>query len=120
MGPGPTRPTMPMQRLTTMSFRPVLTGDILSRDAAGSADRARIERGAPMDTTATDGLAPEDVLATDEMLARPRKITDLAAEVAAFRELSALMATSPARAVQRFLELALVLCRAGSSGLSLL
>jgi two-component sensor histidine kinase len=73
-----------------------------------------------MDTTATDGLAPEDVLATDEMLARPRKITDLAAEVTAFRELSALMATSPARAVQRFLELALALCRAGSSGLSLL
>lgn len=73
-----------------------------------------------MHTAVADGLAPEDVLATEEMLARPRKAADLAAEVAAFRELSALMAVDPARAVQRFLELALVLCGAGSSGLSVL
>lgn len=45
-----------------------------------------------MRTAVADGLAPEDVLATEEMLARPRKAADLAAEVAAFRELSALMA----------------------------
>ena len=73
-----------------------------------------------MHTAVADGLAPEDVLATAEMLARPRKTADLAAEVAAFRELSALMAVDPARVVQRFLELALVLCGAGSSGLSVL
>jgi two-component sensor histidine kinase len=73
-----------------------------------------------MHTAVADGLAPEDVLATEEMLARPRKTADLAAEVAAFRELSALMAVDPARVVQRFLELALVLCGAGSSGLSVL
>jgi two-component sensor histidine kinase len=73
-----------------------------------------------MHTAVADGLAPEDVLATEEMLARPRKAADLAAEVAAFRELSALMAVDPARVVQRFLELALVLCGAGSSGLSVL
>jgi two-component sensor histidine kinase len=73
-----------------------------------------------MHTAVADGLAPEDVLATEEMLARPCKTADLAAEVAAFRELSALMAVDPARVVQRFLELALVLCGAGSSGLSVL
>jgi two-component sensor histidine kinase len=65
-------------------------------------------------------LRPEDVLATQQMLARHRKAPDLPAEVAAFRELSALIAIDPARAVQRFLELALALCGAGSSGLSLL
>ena len=73
-----------------------------------------------MDTTVTDGLSPEDVLATEELLARPRKAPDFAAEVAAFRELSVLMATDPARAIQRFLEIALALCGAGSSGLSVL
>ena len=73
-----------------------------------------------MHTAVADGLAPEDVLAAEEMLARPRKAADLAAEVAAFRELSALMAVDPARVVQRFLELALALCGAGSSGLSVL
>ena len=73
-----------------------------------------------MDATAADRLTPEDVLATEAMLARPRKAPDLAAEVAAFRELSALMAADPARAVQGFLELALALCGAGSSGLSVL
>ncbi len=33
-----------------------------------------------MHNAAADGLAPEDVLATEEMLARPRKAPDLAAE----------------------------------------
>jgi len=73
-----------------------------------------------MDTAVTDGLTPEDVLATEVMLARPRKAPDLTAEVAAFHELSVLMVANPARAIQRFLELAMTLCRAGSSGLSLL
>jgi hypothetical protein len=73
-----------------------------------------------MDTTVTDGLTAEDVLATEELLARRRKAPDLVAEVAAFRELSVLMATDPARAIQRFLEIALALCGAGSSGLSVL
>ena len=73
-----------------------------------------------MDTTVADGLTPEDVLATEELLARPRKAPDLAAEVAAFRELSGLMATDPTRAIQRSLEIALALCGAGSSGLSVL
>src|SRR4051812_29319790 len=80
----------------------------------------RMVGGAPMDTTVTDGLTPENVLATAEMLARPRKAADLAAEVAAFHELSALIATDPTRAIQRFLEIALALCGAGSSGLSVL
>jgi hypothetical protein len=73
-----------------------------------------------VDTSLSNRLRPEDVLATEAMLARPRRAPDLAAEVAAFRELSALIAADPARAVQRFLELALALCGAGSSGLSVL
>ena len=73
-----------------------------------------------MDTSPSNRLRPEDVLATEAMLARPRKAPDLAAEVAAFREVTALIAADPARAVRRFLELALVLCGAGSSGLSVL
>jgi two-component sensor histidine kinase len=73
-----------------------------------------------MDTTVADGLAPEDVLATEAMLARPSKAPDHAAEVAVFHELSALVATDPTRAVRRFLDLAMALCGAGSSGLSVL
>jgi two-component sensor histidine kinase len=73
-----------------------------------------------MDTTVTSGLIPEDVLATEELRARPRKAPDFAAEVAAFHELSGLMANDPTRAIQRFLEIALALCGATSSGLSVL
>ena len=65
-----------------------------------------------MDITPSDAPRPEDVLCTEAMLARPRKAPDLGAEVAAFRELSALVAADPARAIRRFLDLALSLCRA--------
>jgi two-component sensor histidine kinase len=73
-----------------------------------------------MDMSLSDRLRSENILATEEMLARSRRATDLAAEVAAFHELSLLMAIDPARVVQRFLEIALALCGAGSSGLSVL
>jgi PAS domain S-box-containing protein len=65
-------------------------------------------------------LSPADVLITDRLATRKRKRPNLTAEVAAFREISALLVQKPERAVKRFLELAVVLCDAGSSGLSLL
>jgi two-component sensor histidine kinase len=54
------------------------------------------------------------------LFVRPRRAPNLSSEIAAFRELSALLATDPKRAIQQFLDLASTLCRAGSSGLSLL
>jgi len=65
-------------------------------------------------------LRPADVLISGELATRPRKAPDLAAEAAAFHELSALLIDQPDRAVKRFLELAITLCGAGSAGLSLL
>ena len=65
-------------------------------------------------------LKPPDVLITHELASRPRRKPDLAAEASAFRELSVLMLASPGRAIQRFLDLALDLCAAGTAGLSLL
>jgi PAS domain S-box-containing protein len=80
-----------------------------STDADG---KLRTADGAP--------VSPAEVLITDQLASRKRKQPDLAAEVAAFRELSALLIQSPERAVKRFLELAIALCDAGSSGLSLI
>ena len=65
-------------------------------------------------------LQPADVLITEELKTRARKKPNLAAEAAAFRELSGLLVQNPQHAVKRFLELAIALCDAGSSGLSLL
>jgi PAS domain S-box-containing protein len=65
-------------------------------------------------------IRPADVLITAELFSRPRKAPNLAAEVKAFCELSALLLGEPQRAVKRFLELAISLCDAGSAGLSLL
>jgi two-component sensor histidine kinase len=65
-------------------------------------------------------LDPEEILITGHLYARPPRRPDLRAEVNAFQELSSLTATDAERAVQRFLEIALDLCGAGSAGLSLL
>jgi PAS domain S-box-containing protein len=65
-------------------------------------------------------IRPTDVLITAELASRPRKTPNLAAEVAAFCELSALLVSDPQRTVKRLLELAIKLCEAGSAGLSLL
>ena len=63
--------------------------------------------------------APEDVLITEQLYRRPPRSADLETELAAYRELSALIAIDPVQAIQRFLELALELCpAAGSAGLS--
>jgi len=64
-------------------------------------------------------LAPEDVLITHELYRRQPSSADLECELAAYRELSALMAADPSLAIRRFLDLALELCpAAGSAGLS--
>ncbi|QCI67267.1 HWE histidine kinase domain-containing protein [Phreatobacter stygius] len=65
-------------------------------------------------------LVPADVLITEELRRRPFKPANLQAEAEAFRELSSLIARNPNRAINRFMELAVRLCRAGSAGLSLI
>ena len=61
-----------------------------------------------------------DLLVTELLATRPPKPANVAAEAAAFYELATLMLDSPERAIQRFMELALELCDAGSAGLSVL
>jgi len=63
---------------------------------------------------------PPDVLITEQLRLRPTRDPDLAQEVRAFHELSTLIMRNPDQAVQRFLKLALELCRPGSAGVSLL
>lgn len=66
------------------------------------------------------GRQPADLVITEELRRRPCKPVNLQAEAEAFRELSDLIARNPNRAINRFMELAVELCRAGSAGLSLL
>jgi two-component sensor histidine kinase len=69
----------------------------------------------------SDGLATsvDDILKTPALYRRQARESSLENELAAYRELSALMAVDPQLAIQRFLELALELCSgAGSAGLS--
>ncbi|HEY8593357.1 MAG TPA: histidine kinase dimerization/phosphoacceptor domain -containing protein [Sphingomicrobium sp.] len=64
-------------------------------------------------------IAAEDLLITDQLYRRSPRAADLETELAAYRELSSLMAVEPVEAIQRFLDLALELCpAAGSAGLS--
>jgi two-component sensor histidine kinase len=63
---------------------------------------------------------PADLLITDALLQRPERVPNLRAEVAAFGELSQILAVDPRHAVRRFTQVALRLCDAGSAGLSLL
>lgn len=61
----------------------------------------------------------EDVVITQRLYRRRSRAAALESELAAHRELSALMAVDPQRAIQRFLDLAIELCpSAGSAGLS--
>ncbi|WP_305097925.1 histidine kinase dimerization/phosphoacceptor domain -containing protein [Croceibacterium aestuarii] len=65
------------------------------------------------------GISPDDLLITPELYRREARPADLRAELNAYRELSTLMDVGPAKAIDRFLELALELCpAAGSAGLS--
>lgn len=64
-------------------------------------------------------IQSEDVLITHQLYKRTPRAADLETELAAYRELSSLMAVDPVEAIQHFLNLALELCpAAGSAGLS--
>ena len=63
---------------------------------------------------------PTDLLVTRLLSIRAPRPANLGAEVRAFHELSQLMLEHPDRAAQRFVELALELCGAGTAGLSVL
>lgn len=61
-----------------------------------------------------------NLVITPALLQRPERVPNLRAEVAAFGELSQILAVDPHHAVRRFTQVALRLCDAGSAGLSLL
>ncbi len=61
-----------------------------------------------------------EILITSELAGRPDRPMRLHAELEGFRELIPLLAADPNAAVQRFLQIALEQCAAGSAGLSLL
>ena len=64
-------------------------------------------------------LDAEDLLITPQLYRREARTADLATELEAYRELSAMMTVDPVLAIQRFLDLAVELCpAAGSAGLS--
>ncbi|CAH0306776.1 GAF domain-containing protein [Roseomonas sp. CECT 9278] len=60
------------------------------------------------------------VVITDQLLRRPVRAHDNAAELAAMQQVVALVAQRPADAIARFLDITLELCDAGSAGLSIL
>lgn len=63
---------------------------------------------------------PAYLFITAELSQRPERVPNLRAEMAAFDELSQILAADPRRAVRRCTQVALRLCDAGSAGLSLL
>jgi two-component sensor histidine kinase len=63
-------------------------------------------------------IAPHDLIITDALKGRRTKSNHRTAEVRAFHDLTELAMRSPEAAVQRFLELAMELCGAGSAGWS--
>ena len=63
---------------------------------------------------------PAGLVVNGELRERPDHAPDLQREAEAFRELSGLCVHDPSAAVQRFLEIAVELCGAGSAGLSML
>lgn len=66
----------------------------------------------------SSSIAPRDLLDTDALRQRPTRSNSRIAQIRAFHDLSKLMMSSPEAAVQRFLELAVDLCDAGSAGWS--
>lgn len=62
----------------------------------------------------------QSVVITDQLLRRPVREDDKAAELAAMQDVLALVAQRPSDAIARFLNITLGLCDAGSAGLSLL
>jgi hypothetical protein len=79
------------------------------------------DKAATEDTVGGDNsssIAPRDLLDTDALRQRPTRSNSRIAQIRAFHDLSKLMMSSPEAAVQRFLELAVDLCDAGSAGWS--
>lgn len=68
----------------------------------------------------TSVTRPSGLIITAELQQRRERVPNLRAEVAAFGDLSQILAVDPRRAVRRFTQIALRLCGAGSAGLSLL
>ena len=60
-----------------------------------------------------------DIIITPELWARPARAADLKAEAAAIRRLADTMASDPAQVFELCVDLALELCRADTSGISL-
>lgn len=63
-------------------------------------------------------IAPCDLLDTEALRQRPTRSNSRIAQLRAFHDLSKLIMSSPEAAVQRFLDLAVELCDAGSAGWS--
>jgi len=61
-----------------------------------------------------------DLVITDQLYARPRRTRDVDADVQSFRRLSVQLVDEPAAAIQGMLEIALVLCGAGSAAVSVI
>ncbi|HEY5809643.1 MAG TPA: histidine kinase dimerization/phosphoacceptor domain -containing protein [Povalibacter sp.] len=64
------------------------------------------------------GILPSDFVTARARLPQPERLPNLPAQLAAFCELSAVLAEDPRKAIRRFLEIAIRLCHAGSAGLS--
>lgn len=79
---------------------------------SGDANRQAIVQSRP------GSIAPHDLIITDALKGRRTKSNHRTAEVRAFHDLTELAMRSPEAAVQRFLELAMELCGAGSAGWS--
>jgi two-component sensor histidine kinase len=71
-------------------------------------------------TDAGRTAAVEEILITDQLSSRPRRLPDHALEARALHELGALMGELPGSLYQRFVDLAIELCDAGSAGISVL
>lgn len=61
-----------------------------------------------------------DLVITDQLYARPRRTRGVDADVQLFRRLSVQLVDEPAAAIQGMLEIALVLCGAGSGAVSVI
>ena len=63
---------------------------------------------------------PRSMLITDELDRRPPRAVDLSAEVEAMHRLTGIVAANPQDTINRFLDITMTICDAGSAGLSLL
>src|SRR5687767_2939985 len=84
-----------------------------SRIAAQSTVQQKMKEN-PMTTSAAQAETRfDDLYVSNTWLGKHQRKTTLDEEVSAFSELSAILVATPQRALQRFLELSLTLCKAG-------